>query len=72
MLLKNGYFMKLSARERLQGVSYRTAGRWFKAGILPAPAKQLANGTILLSDLLEDSHFNFYVNSKTRLAPLNL
>ena len=25
-------------------------GRWFKAGILPVPAKQLPNGTILLSD----------------------
>ena len=42
--------MKLSTWARLQGISYRTAWRWFKAGILPVPANQLPNGTILLSD----------------------
>ena len=42
--------MKLSDWAKLQGISYRTAWRWFKAGILPVPAKQLSNGTILLSD----------------------
>ena len=46
--------MKLSAWARLQGISYRTAWRWFKAGILPVPAKQLPNGTILLSDVRLD------------------
>jgi putative resolvase len=43
--------MKLSEWAKKQGVSYRTAWRWFKAGILPVPVKQLSNGTILLSDL---------------------
>ena len=41
---------------RLQGISYRTAWRWFKAGILPVPANQLPNGTILLSDSGFQSH----------------
>lgn len=41
--------MKLSEYAKQQGISYRTAWRWFKMGILPIPAKQLANGTILLS-----------------------
>ncbi len=42
--------MKLSEWAKLQGISYKTAWRWFKAGILPVSAKQLQNGTILLSD----------------------
>jgi len=42
--------MKLSEWAKKQGVSYRTAWRWFKAGILPVPAKQLSNGTIILSE----------------------
>jgi predicted site-specific integrase-resolvase len=42
--------MKLSDWAKRQGVSYRTAWRWFKAGILPIPVKQLSNGTIILSE----------------------
>lgn len=42
--------MKLSEWAKLQGISYKTAWRWFKAGILPVSAKQLQNGTILLPD----------------------
>lgn len=42
--------MKLSEWAKKQGISYRTAWRWFKAGILPVPVKQLSNGTILLSE----------------------
>jgi predicted site-specific integrase-resolvase len=45
--------MKLSEWAKKQGVSYRTTWRWFKAGILPIPAKQLSNGTIILSELEE-------------------
>ena len=45
--------MKLSEWAKKQGVSYRTAWRWFKTGILPIPAKQLSNGTILLSEVEE-------------------
>lgn len=42
--------MKLSEWAKKQGISYRTAWRWFKAGILPIPAKQLSTGTIILSE----------------------
>ena len=42
--------MKLSEWAKLQGVSYRTAWRWFKAGVLPVPVRQLANGTILIEE----------------------
>lgn len=42
--------MKLSTWAKKQGISYRTAWRWFKAGVLPIPAKQLPNGTIILSE----------------------
>lgn len=40
--------MKLSTWAKQQKISYRTAWRWFKAGILPVSAKQLSNGTILV------------------------
>jgi putative resolvase len=40
--------MKLSAWARQNGVEYKTAWKWFKAGILPAPARQLPTGTILV------------------------
>jgi putative resolvase len=40
--------MKLSDWAKEQGVSYRTAWRWFKAGQLPIKSKQLPSGTIIL------------------------
>lgn len=40
--------MKLSAWAKQNGVPYKTAWKWFKAGILPAPARQLPTGTILV------------------------
>jgi len=40
--------MKLADWARLQGVDYKTAWRWFRSGILPAPARQLPTGTILV------------------------
>lgn len=43
--------MKLSEWAKIQGISYRTAWRWFKEGILPVPSKQLANGTIILTEI---------------------
>lgn len=42
--------MKLSEWARKQGVSYLTAWRWFKAGKLPVPARQLPSGTILVEE----------------------
>lgn len=40
--------MKLSVWAKENGVSYRAALNWFHAGTLPAPARQLATGTILV------------------------
>jgi len=40
--------MKLSAWAKQQGIDYKTAYRWFRAGIVPAPSRQLPTGTILV------------------------
>jgi len=39
--------MKLSSWAKSQGISYKTAWRWFDEGKLPVPAEQTATGTIL-------------------------
>ncbi len=41
--------MKLADWARAQGVDYKTAYRWFRAGILPVPSTQLPTGTILVT-----------------------
>jgi|ERR1035438_207768 putative resolvase len=40
--------MKLREFSKLQGVCYQTVYRWFRAGIMPYPCRQLPNGTILV------------------------
>lgn len=40
--------MKLSEWAHKQGISYRTAWRWFKNGTLPVPVTQMPSGTILV------------------------
>jgi putative resolvase len=40
--------VKLSARSEEQGVSYRAALNWFRAGTLLVPARQLPTGTIMV------------------------
>lgn len=40
--------MKLADWARQEGIDYKTAFRWFKAGILPLPSTQLPTGTILV------------------------
>lgn len=40
--------MKLSEWAKRQGITYKTAWRWFKAGTLPVPYTQLPSGTILV------------------------
>lgn len=45
--------MKLADWARKQGISYRTAHRWFKAGTLPVNSKQMPTGTILV-DVLDN------------------
>ncbi len=39
---------KPSVWAKQQGIAYRTAWNWYKAGKLPAPAHQTATGTILV------------------------
>jgi putative resolvase len=46
--------MKLSDWAKRQGISYRTAWRWFKDGNLPVVAEQTKTGTILIKDLSLD------------------
>lgn len=41
--------MKLADWARIQGIDYKTAYRWFRAGILPIPSTQLPTGTILVT-----------------------
>src|SRR5919201_647445 len=42
--------VKLSEWARANGVSRQSATRWFHAGALPVPARQLATGTILVEE----------------------
>ncbi|WP_100445432.1 IS607 family transposase [Glycomyces xiaoerkulensis] len=46
--------MRLKEWAAKQGVSYRTALNWFHSGTLPAPARQLPTGTILIEPQAED------------------
>jgi predicted site-specific integrase-resolvase len=49
-LLSSISAVKLSHWARKHGISYLTAWRWFKAGKLPVPARQLPSGTILVEE----------------------
>ena len=40
--------MRLSVWAELQGISYKTAWRMWKAKTLPVPAYQLATGTVVI------------------------
>ena len=53
--------MKLSEWARKQGISYRTAWRWFKEGKLPVPVEQTPTGTILIKDTIAElNHVAIY------------
>lgn len=47
--------MKLSTWAKKQGISYRTAWRWFKEGRLPVISEQTATGTILIKEISVES-----------------
>ncbi len=47
--------MKLSEWARRNGVTYKTAWKWFNAGILPVKALRLPTGTILVLPALEEA-----------------
>jgi len=42
--------MKLSIWAKRQGISYKTAWRWWKEGKLPLKAEQMPTGTIIIRD----------------------
>lgn len=42
--------MKLSVWAKNQGISYKTAWRWWKAGTMPVPVEQLASGTVIVHE----------------------
>jgi putative resolvase len=46
--------MKLSRWAKLQGISYTTAYRWFRAGRVKG-AKQLETGTIMVEETLTNA-----------------
>ena len=46
--------MKLSTWAKSQGISYKTAWRWFKEGRLPVVADQMKTGTILIKEEICD------------------
>jgi predicted site-specific integrase-resolvase len=43
--------MKLSVWAKDQGISYKTAWRWWKAGTMPVPVEQLASGTVIVHEV---------------------
>lgn len=42
--------MKLSVWAKEQGISYKTAWRWWKAGTMPVPVEQLPSGTVIVHE----------------------
>ena len=67
--------VKLSQWARSQHIHPRTAMRWFRAGTLPVPARQLPSGTILVEEALPSSleHLALYASvfSHDQRADLN-
>lgn len=60
--------MKLSTWAKKQGISYRTAWRWFKEGKLPVMVEQTATGTILIKEENAplDNHVVIYARVSSR------
>lgn len=50
--------VKLSTWAKEQGISYKTAWRWFKNGTLPVPYEQAPSGTILVKPITENETAN--------------
>src|SRR2546426_9800784 len=42
--------MKLSVWAKEQGISYKTAWRWWQAGTMPDPVEQLPSGTVIVHE----------------------
>src|SRR3989442_5992111 len=50
MCRSSGSGMKLSVWAKEQGISYKTAWRWWKAGTMPVPVVQLPSGTVIVHE----------------------
>ena len=50
--------VKLSTWAKQQGISYKTAWRWFKNGTLPVPYEQVSSGTIIVKPITESETEN--------------
>jgi predicted site-specific integrase-resolvase len=50
--------VKLSTWAKQQGISYKTAWRWFKNGTLPVPYEQVSSGTIIVKPITENETEN--------------
>ncbi len=66
--------MKLSEWAKKQGISYRTALRWFHGGTLPVEAEQMATGTIIvkLETILGDLKTALYARVSSSDQKTNL
>jgi len=66
--------VKLREWAKKQGVSYRTALRWFHAGTLPVEAQQVATGTIIvkLESVLDDQKAALYARVSSSDQKTNL
>lgn len=65
--------MKLSEWAKKQGISYRTAWRWFKQGKLPVESEQTPTGTILIKDFPnENIHVAIYARVSSSDQKLDL
>jgi putative resolvase len=66
--------MKLREWAKNQGISYRTALRWFHGGTLPVAAEYMATGTILvkLENNLEDQKAALYARVSSTDQKTNL
>lgn len=60
--------MKLSEWARKQGISYKTAHRWFKEDKLPCEAEQMPTGTIIVKEKIKTSSINNKVMIYTRVS----
>ena len=49
--MQDRFRLKLSEWAKKQGISYKTAWRWWKAGQLPVPVEQMPSGTIVIRDI---------------------
>jgi predicted site-specific integrase-resolvase len=65
--------MKLSVWAELQGISYKTAWRMWKAKTLPVPAYQLPTGTVVVDSAVQTNNVALYarVSSSDQKADLD-